>query len=170
MDFDANGEKADRVTHILLYNRPSAGRLARKIQYVRVYKVKDLVDAKWNKSLAKSEVRLKVQTKPHQQDSFLVFNCAQWRKGSPLGTDGGSVDDVEGTHFEFGPQDAKMLAIYDLLQKNSKQAAFTKAMELFEDLIGINLTMLCISCSLDACLQWNFMISIRTYSYIGAVL
>jgi hypothetical protein len=166
----STGQKKDRVTSILLYNRPPTGRKARKIQNVRVYRVKDLEEWKWIRNLAKSKVRLRVQVKPHARDSFLVFKCAQWRKEDPMGEGGGSIDDEEGRRFDFGPQDAKMVAICDLLTKNCKKQAFEDAMHLFEELIGIDLTMLCNSCSLDACLQWNFMISIRTYSYIGAVL
>ena len=63
-----------------------------------------------------------------------------------------------------------MVAIYKSLTKSIKKKAFDGAMNKFGDLIGINLTMLCISCSLDACLQWKLMISAPTYSYIGAVL
>ena len=79
----STGEKEERVTSILLYNKP-AGR-ARKITNVRVYKVVELMECTWKRSLAKSEVRLKVQAKPHAQDSYLVFNCAQWRKEFPMG-------------------------------------------------------------------------------------
>ena len=85
-------------------------------------------------------------------------------------TGGGTVDGMQGRSFHFGPQDLKMVEVYDLLTKNSKKADFEEAMKKFEALVGENLAMLCNSCSLDACLRWNFMISIRTFSYIGAVL
>jgi hypothetical protein len=168
----STGEKEERVTSILLYNKP-AGR-AKKITNVRVYKVKYLEEGRWIKNLAQSEIRLKVQAEPHAEDSYLVFQCAQWRKEFPMGRGpvgrGGSIDDEQGRHFDFGPQDDQMVAICKLLTKNCKRNAFDDAMGKLGDLIGINLTMLCISCSLDACLQWNFMVSVRTYSYIGAVL
>jgi hypothetical protein len=84
---------------------------------------------------------------------------------------GGSVDDEEGRSFTFAPQDPRMVDIYKSLKNGIKmKPPFHVALNKFGDLIGINLTMLCISCSLDACLQWNFMVSVRTYSYIGAVL
>ena len=169
------GTGEERVTSILLYNKPS-GKRARKIKNVRVYKVVRLIEFTWNKSLGKCEVRLMVQAEPHAHDSNLVFTCAQWRKEFPMGTgkssvgQGGSIENEDGRSFTFEPQDPRMVEIYKSLKTGIKKDAFKEAMDKFGDLIGINLTMLCISCSLDACLQWKFMMSAPTYSYIGAVL
>jgi hypothetical protein len=116
---DDKGDKMDRVTSVLLYNRPIArgGRLTRKITNVRVYKVVEVEEWTWKRNLAKSEV----QSQPHGLDSLLVFECSQWRKAVPIGNTGcGSLDDVNGKHFHFGPQDPKMVEVYDLLTKNSK--------------------------------------------------
>ena len=80
----------------------------------------------------------------------------------PMGK-GGSVDDEEGRTFKFERQDPKMVAICKSLTTKIKQKAFEEAVDKFGDLIGINLTMLCISCSLDACLQWKFMMSAQFF-------
>ena len=168
----STGRGEEKVTSILLYNKP--GGRARRITSVRVYKVVQLIEFTWKRTLGKSEVRIKVQAKPGAHDSNLVFTCAQWRKEFPMGRGqtgrGGTTDDEQGRYFKFERQDPKMVAIYKSLTKNIQKKAFNVAMNKFGDLIGINLTMLCISCSLDACLQWKFMISARTYSYVGAVL
>jgi len=111
------GTGEEKVTSILLYNKPSGTR-ARRIKNVRVYKVVRLIEFTWNKSLGKCEVRLMVQAEPHAHDSNLVFTCAQWRKEFPMGGgkatvgQGGSVDDEQGRHFDFGPQDPDIQVAY----------------------------------------------------------